>query len=47
MIARPLTLDLWSVAHERMTARQAVTRCRANHARVGAIARALNDLDRL
>jgi hypothetical protein len=24
MITRPLTLDLWSVAHERMTARQAV-----------------------
>ena len=47
MIARPLTLDLWSVAHERMTARQAVTRYRAHSARVGAIARVLNDVDRL
>jgi Ser/Thr protein kinase RdoA (MazF antagonist) len=46
MIARPLTLDLWSVAHERMTAQQAVTRARAHRARIAAIARSLNDLDR-
>ncbi|MCW2523746.1 MAG: phosphotransferase, partial [Frankiales bacterium] len=43
MIARPLTLDLWSVAYERMTAQQAITRCRAHRARVEAIARALRD----
>lgn len=43
MIARPLTLDLWSVAHERMTARQAVARCRAHRARVDAITSALGD----
>jgi Ser/Thr protein kinase RdoA (MazF antagonist) len=41
MIARPLTLDLWSVAHERITAQQAVTRCRAYRARVNAITTAL------
>ena len=46
MIARPLTLDLWSVAYERMTARQAVTRCRAHRARVEVITAALNDPDR-
>jgi Ser/Thr protein kinase RdoA (MazF antagonist) len=46
MIARPLTLDLWSVAHERMTAQQAVTRCRAHVARVDAIAAALDDRNR-
>jgi hypothetical protein len=40
MIARPLTLDLWAVAHERLTARQAVTRCRAHRARIEAIAEA-------
>jgi hypothetical protein len=43
MITRPLTLDLWSVAYERMTARQAVTRCRAHRARVEAITAALSD----
>jgi hypothetical protein len=43
MIARPLTLDLWAVAHERLTARQAVTRCRAHRARVEAIAAASSD----
>ena len=37
MIARPLTLDLWATAYERMTARQAVTRCRAHRARVQAV----------
>ena len=46
MIARPLTLDLWSAAYERMTARQVVTRFRAHRARVEAIAAALNDPDR-
>jgi Phosphotransferase enzyme family len=43
MIARPLTLDLWSVAYERMTAHQAITRYRSHRARVDAIARALSD----
>jgi Ser/Thr protein kinase RdoA (MazF antagonist) len=43
MIARPLALDLWSVAHERMTAQQAVTRCRAHLARIDAVASALNN----
>jgi enterochelin esterase-like enzyme len=43
MITRPLTLDLWSVAHERMTARQAVARCRSHRARVESIAAALSD----
>jgi Ser/Thr protein kinase RdoA (MazF antagonist) len=47
MTARPLTLDLWSVAHERMTAQQAVTRCRAHHARIEAVTRTLNDLGRV
>ena len=42
MIARPLTLDLWAVAYERMAPGQAVTRCRAHRARVGAIRAALN-----
>jgi hypothetical protein len=46
MIARPLTLDLWAAAYERMTARQVVTRCRAHRARVGAITAALNGPDR-
>ena len=43
MIARPLTLDLWSVAYERMTAQQAIARCRANRTRIEAITTALND----
>ena len=42
MIARPLTLDLWSAAHERMTARQVVMRCRAHRARVEAITAVLD-----
>ena len=46
MIARPLTLDLWSVAYERMTAQQAITRCRAHRARCEAVVAALNDADR-
>ena len=46
MIARPLALDLWSVARERMTAQQAVTRCRAHRARIDAIARVLADFGR-
>lgn len=46
MIARPLTLDLWSVAYGRMTAQQAITRARAHRARVDAIGRALGDSDR-
>ena len=41
MIARPLTLDLWSVAHERMTAQRAVSRCRTHRARVEAVTAAL------
>lgn len=36
MIARPLTLDLWSVGYERLTPRQAITRCRSHRARVAA-----------
>ncbi len=47
MIARPLTLALWAVAHERMTAGPAVARCRAHRARVEAITAALNDPDRV
>ena len=47
MIARPLTLDLWAVAHERMTARQAITRYRAHRGRVEAISAALNGPDRV
>jgi Ser/Thr protein kinase RdoA (MazF antagonist) len=43
MMTRPLTLDLWSVSHERMTAHQAVTRCRAHRARVESITAALSD----
>jgi hypothetical protein len=43
MIARPLTLDLWAVAYERMTAHQAVARCRAHRARVESISEALID----
>ena len=43
MIARPLTLDLWSVAYERITAQQAVTRGRAHRTRVDAVVAALND----
>lgn len=41
MIVRPLTLDLWSVAHERLSPRQAVTRCRAHQARAQSVAAAL------
>lgn len=37
MIARPLTLDLWAVAHERLTASEAIARCRAHRTRVDAI----------
>lgn len=43
MVARPLTLDLWAVAHERMTGRQAVTRCHAHRSRVEAVTAALSD----
>jgi Ser/Thr protein kinase RdoA (MazF antagonist) len=42
MMARPLTLDLWSVAYDRLTPQQAITRCRAHRARIEAIATALN-----
>lgn len=45
MIARPLALDLWSVAHERMSVRQATTRCRAHQAQVRAVAAALRSRD--
>ena len=41
MIARPLTLDLWSVAHERLTATQAVARYHAHRTRIATIAIAL------
>lgn len=41
MLARPLTLDLWSVAHERLTGRQAATRSRQHRARVAAVVAAL------
>ncbi len=44
MIARPLTLDLWSVAYERMSAQQATSRARAHQARIAAIAGALGEL---
>jgi hypothetical protein len=47
MIARPLTLALWAVAHERMTARQAITRYRADRGRTEAITAALNGPDRV
>ena len=47
MIARPLTLALWAVAHERMTARQAVTRYRSHRGRVEAITAVLNGPDRV
>ena len=43
MIARPLTLDLWAVADQRMTAREAATRCRDHRARVEGITEALSD----
>jgi hypothetical protein len=43
LITRPLALDLWSVANERMTARQSITRCRAHRARAEAVAAALRD----
>lgn len=42
MLARPVALDLWSVAHERMTPRQAVSRCRSHRARVESITAALD-----
>ncbi|MFZ0668534.1 MAG: hypothetical protein WAM97_22485 [Acidimicrobiales bacterium] len=45
MIARPMTLALWAVANERMTAGQAVVRYRAHRARVKAITAALRDPD--
>ena len=45
MIARPLTLDLWSLAHERITAQQAITRYRRHRARADAVAAALHDPD--
>lgn len=45
LIARPLALDLWSVAHERLTVQQAITRCRAHRARAAAVAASLNDSD--
>lgn len=43
MLARPLALDLWAVAHDRITARQAVTRWRANRARAAAVTAVLDD----
>jgi hypothetical protein len=46
MIARPLSLTLWSVGYERMTAQQAITHCCAHLARVKAIATALSEPDR-
>jgi Ser/Thr protein kinase RdoA (MazF antagonist) len=46
LITRPLALDLWSVAHERMTVQQSITRCHAHRARAEAVAAALHDPDR-
>ena len=46
LITRPLALDLWSVAHERMTVQQSITRCHAHQARAEAVAAALHDPDR-
>jgi hypothetical protein len=43
MIARPLALDLWSVAYGRMTPKQAITRARAHRTRVEAVVGALRD----
>jgi enterochelin esterase-like enzyme len=43
LITRPLALDLWSVAHQRMTVQQSITRCRAHRARAEAVAAALHD----
>ena len=45
LITRPLALDLWSVAHERMTVQQSITRCHAHQARAEAVAAALRDPD--
>jgi hypothetical protein len=45
LITRPLALDLWSVAHERMTVQQSITRCHAHRARAVAVAAALHDPD--
>jgi Ser/Thr protein kinase RdoA (MazF antagonist) len=46
LITRPLALDLWSVAHQRMTVQQSITRCHAHRARAEAVAAALRDPDR-
>ena len=43
LITRPLALDLWSVAHERMTVQQSIKRCHAYRARAEAVAAALHD----
>ena len=43
LITRQLALDLWSVAHERMTVQQSITRCYAHRARAEAVAAALRD----
>ena len=43
LITRPLALDLWPVAHERMTVQQSITRCHAHRARAEAVAAALHD----
>ncbi len=43
MLVRPLTLDVWSVAYERMTAKQAVDRARRHRARVAAVMTALRE----
>jgi enterochelin esterase-like enzyme len=42
LITRPLALDLWSVAQERMTVQQSITRCHTHRARVKAVAAALH-----
>jgi Ser/Thr protein kinase RdoA (MazF antagonist) len=41
MIARPLTLDLWAAAHERLTVRQVTTRTRQHRHRIEAVVAAL------
>ena len=43
LITRPLALDLWSVAHQRMTVQRSITRCHAHRARAEAVAAALHD----
>lgn len=43
MIARPLSLDLWSVAHDRMSAQRATARYRPHRARVEEVSAVLRE----